>query len=127
MLSFKRIAGLKILASLLFISGLGQIGEASADSGSLVGYVQRVLTTSNSDYGGCMAALTVDPQSIVPGCQSMWVTFSCSGDFTDPLRAYRMLDMAQLAWATQKPVYIQFRDDQKHNGYCFSDRIDVMD
>lgn len=77
-------------------------------------------------WGGCLASLSISPQTILPGCGAGWVTFSCSGDFADPVRAYRMLDQAQLALAAGKKVNVWFQDDKKHNGYCFANRLDVV-
>jgi hypothetical protein len=114
---------LKAAAVALLLCASGQV-EAAA--GSVVASVTRVLITGESDFGGCMAALSVSPQSVLPGCRSGWVTFSCSGDFTDPVRAYRMVDVAELAIATGKQVQVYFRDDLKHNSYCFAYRIDVL-
>lgn len=114
---------LKALSITLLLSSAGQ---ALADSGSVTTYVNRVLMTGDSTWGGCMAALSVDPQTVLPNCQTWWVTFSCSGDFTDPVRAYRMVDVAELALATGKQVQVWFQDDKKHNTYCFANRIDVI-
>lgn len=101
-------------------------GPALAGSGYLIASVTSVLMNADSTFGGCMAALSVSPQSVLPGCQPTWVSFSCSGDFTDTVRAYRMVDIAELALAADKPVYVEFSDDLKHNGYCFASRIDVL-
>jgi hypothetical protein len=101
-------------------------GGALAASGSVTAYVNRVLLTGDATYGGCMAALSVNPQTVLPDCQTWWVTFSCSGDFTDRVRAYRMVDVAELALAAGKQVQVWFRDDMKHNGFCFVHRIDVL-
>ena len=99
---------------------------ALAASASVVGNVTRVLVVSNDTFGGCMAQLSVDPQSVLPLCGKGWVTFSCTGTFTDPVRAYRMLDQAQLALAANKKVWVQVLDTSTHNGYCFANRIDVI-
>jgi hypothetical protein len=111
-----------VIATLLFAAG----GQAMAASSYVIGNVNRVLMTGDDTFGGCMAALSVDPQTVLPGCQSWWVTFSCSGAFTDVVRAYRMADVAELALATGKQVQVFFRDDTTHNGYCFAYRIDVL-
>ncbi len=95
-------------------------------SGSVMGYVTRVLVVSNDTFGGCMALLSVDPQTVLTDCQKNWVTFSCTGTFTDPVRAYRMLDQAQLALVANKRVWVQVVDTSTHNGYCFANRIDVI-
>jgi hypothetical protein len=80
---------------------------------------------ADDTYGGCMAALSLNPQTVRPSCAPWWVTFSCSGHFTDPVRAYRMVDQAQLALATGKKAFVLIQDNKKHNGYCFANRIDV--
>ena len=105
---------------------LGMTAQALAAAGNVVAQIDRVLMTADGTYGGCMAALSVDPQTVLPSCQSWWVTFSCSGIFTDALSAYRMVDLAELAIATDKKSQIFFRDDMTHNGYCFAYRIDVQ-
>ncbi|RKT43657.1 hypothetical protein [Thiocapsa rosea] len=87
--------------------------------------VNRVLVTADSTYGGCMAALSVNPQETLPACLPDWVSFSCSGHFTDAVRGFRMLDQAQLALATNKSVMVVVDDSRRHNGYCFASRIDV--
>jgi hypothetical protein len=122
---------LKAIASLSFrilcaIALFAATGTASATWESLQAKVTRVLVTSNDRFGGCMAALSVNPQTKMASCGAWWVTFSCSGHFTDKVRAYRMLDQAQLALATGKNVAVVFRDDKKHNGYCYANRIDVI-
>lgn len=99
---------------------------APAGDGYVVADVIRVLMNGDATYGGCMAALSVGPDTVLPACSPWWVTFSCSGDFTDPIRAYRMVDVAELALATSKKVQVFFRDDLKHNGYCFAYRIDAI-
>ncbi len=87
--------------------------------------VNRVMVHGDG-FGGCMANLSVNPQSLLPGCGPGWVTFSCTGNFTDAVRAYRMLDQAQLALAANKNVSVVVDDSRKHNGYCFATRIDVI-
>lgn len=116
-----RLKSFAVAVALLF----GASGQTLAASGSVSSTVQGVLMFADSTFGGCMAYISPGPQTILPGCQSGWVTFSCSGDFTDQVRAYRMVDMAQMALATNRPVFVSFRDDQTHNGYCFAYRFDV--
>ncbi len=112
-------------AALALVSALAS-PLALAASASVVANVTRVLLIANDNYGGCMARISVDPQSVLPACASGWVTFSCTGTFTDPVRAYRMLDQAQLALAADKKVWVQILDTSTHNGYCFANRIDVL-
>ncbi len=88
--------------------------------------INRVLISADSTYGGCMAALSSNPQNLLPACLADWVSFSCSGHFTDAVRGFRMLDQAQLALATNKSVMVVVDDSRRHNGYCFASRIDVI-
>lgn len=104
---------------------LGTGTPVFAASGTLVANVNRVLTTTDGNWGGCMAFLSVNAGSVLPACNS-WVTFSCTGEFADPLQAYRMVDQAQLALVTGKKVQLWIRDDRMHNGYCLADRIDTI-
>jgi hypothetical protein len=99
---------------------------AIAATDYVVGYVHSVLVNADSTFGGCMARLTVDPHSKLPACGTEWVSFDCQGNRTDPVRAYRMLDQAQLALAAGKLVLVAFDDAQLFNGYCYATRIDVM-
>ena len=115
--------GLKAISVALLLSASGQALAASA---TVTAQIDRVLMTADSTYGGCMALLSVDPADALPGCGSGWVSFSCTGDFTDRVRAYRLVDLAELALASGKMAQVFFRDDMKHNGYCFADRIDVL-
>lgn len=87
--------------------------------------ILRVLIQADDSLGGCMALLSVNPGSLLPSCADGWVTFSCSGQYTDSVRAYRMLDQAQLALATDRPVSVWFTDQAKHSGFCFANRIDI--
>lgn len=105
---------------------LATAGPAPATSGFVQAKVNRVLVTSDNRFGGCMATLSISPHTEVASCAPGWVTFSCSGHFTDEVRSYRMLDQAQLALATGKTIAVWFQDDKKHNGYCFANRIDVL-
>lgn len=89
-------------------------------------YVNAVMVTADDTDGGCMASLSIDPATRLPGCGANWVTFSCNGELTTELRAYRMLDQAQLALANGKRVQVVITNEQQHNGYCFVSRIDVL-
>lgn len=112
--------GLVTVAACLFTS------FALADTGSVVGFVKRTLVSDDGRWGGCMALLSEDISDSLPACNRSWVTFSCDGTYTDPVRAYRMLDQAQLALATGMSVVVFVDDSRKHNNYCFASRIDLL-
>lgn len=101
-------------------------GNAQADTAVVNALVQRTLVAADGLWGGCMALLTVDPRDQLPACGSGWVTFSCSGVYAEKDIAYRMFDQAQLAVATGKRVLVVVDDTKRHNGYCFTKRIDVL-
>jgi hypothetical protein len=122
---FKRTASLSLKAlSAAMLLTIG--GQAMAAQTYFVANVNSVLMSGDERWGGCMAALSVDPQNHLPSCATTWVSFSCTGDFADPVQAYRMVDQAQLAVATNKRVLVMIQDDKKHNGYCYANRIDIL-
>ncbi len=59
-------------------------------------------------------------------CPGNWVTFSCSGDFSNKDAAYKMFDVAQLAYALDREVVVSVDDLKKHNSYCFAKRIYLL-
>lgn len=108
------------------ISQVGWVAPASAANAQMFANAKAVLVMGDSRFGGCMVSLTTDPQSVLPSCAVGWVSLSCTGDFNDPVRAYRMLDQAQLAIATNMRMRIEISDTNKHNGYCVAYRVDVV-
>lgn len=96
-----------------------------ADSAHISAFVQQTRVTGDEAYGGCMAALSKSPKNMLPACKNTWVTFSCDGTYTDPVRAYRMLDQAQLALATGMRVLVFVTDEKMHDGFCLATRISV--
>ena len=98
-----------------------QAGQAWAG-----GSVDYTRVTSDGSEGGCMARLVgTNPADVLPGCGMFWVSFDCDGVSADPVRAYRMLDQAQMAKATGKKVSVLITDDVMFDGYCTAIRIDV--
>jgi hypothetical protein len=114
-----------LLPSVLLSTALASSAALGATA-VLNGKVNRVMINNDGGFGGCMAQLTADPKAALPACGGGWVTFSCTGDFTDPVSAYRSVDQAQLALATNKDVLLVIDDSRRHNGYCFGVRIDVV-
>jgi hypothetical protein len=109
--------------------------QASAGDAWVGGEIEAVLIASGESYGGCMARIGngTDPNTVLPNCRRAWVSFNCAGvkyDETDPdvdiVRAYRMLDQAQMAKATGSRVTMVVTDAPTINGYCYVKRIDVM-
>ena len=104
------------------------LASASAAVASFQATVTRTLATAGDNFGGCMVALSVPPSDEGLACpvDKNWVTFSCSGTHTTKANALRMLDAAQLAFVTARPVRVWVNDAKTHNGYCFVERIDVL-
>ena len=115
---------LKLLACAVL--ALGLVEKAAAANAEFQANVVRVLLTADDTLGGCMALLTVSPATYLPSCGDGWVTFSCSGQFMDNVRAYRMLDQAQLALATNRSVVVNITDEQQHDGFCIVRRFDIL-
>ncbi len=99
------------------------VSPAFAGTGVLSAKVTKVMTDSTK-FGGCAARLSVDPQSKLPNCAAHWVTFSCTGDHHSKDMAARLFSAAQLALVTGSNVFVRFRDDKTHNGYCLAERLD---
>lgn len=117
---------LKIIAGIIGVMTCLCVSPAVADTAVVArAFVERTLVSDGSRWGGCMVLLSKDPADLLPAC-GRWLTFSCDGTYTDPVRAYRMLDQAQLAVATGMAVNVTVDESKKHNGYCFASRIDVI-
>ena len=99
---------------------------ALADTARITAFVERTMVDADDKVGGCMVRLSEDPATVLPACKNAWITFSCTGTYTDPVRAYRMLDQAQLAIATGMKVDVTIHDTMMHNGYCFASRINLL-
>ena len=87
--------------------------------------IDRLRITDGEAFGGFMVRLDRDLADFGLNCPSRWVTFSCSGLFTTPEIASRMFELAQLAWSEGRRVSLTVDDTKKHDGYCYTSRIDV--
>lgn len=101
-------------------------GPLSALESQVTAKVLQVMVAVDDYGGGCMAKLSFSPHKVLPLCARDWVTMSCSGEYTEIVRAYRLLDQAQLALASGKSVTVWIQDDKTHDGYCLASRIDVL-
>lgn len=88
--------------------------------------IVRTLVVDDGRFGGCMVFTDVTFVQEGLDCNSNWVSFSCSGDFTSKDVGYRMFDSAQLAFVLGNRVLLVIDDTKKHNGYCYANRIDVL-
>jgi len=113
----------KIVQGLLVAMACLYASAALADEASIIAFVERTMVTGDATYGGCMVRLS--ERQPLATCKAWWITLSCDGTHTDPVRAYRMLDQAQLALATGMEVFVKVDDSKMHNGYCLATRIDL--
>lgn len=130
-----------VLAALIAvpIAVLAATSVAAADYVVRGATIKKVMVdggAAETNSGGCAASLTLPvtrPAFVWPvACRSAltpteyWVTFSCTGQLaTTTLQAYRLLDQAQLAFATGKKVDVYFNDNID-DGYCFAYRLDLI-
>ena len=90
------------------------------------GLVTKTLIADEGRWGGCMVRVDTVLADLGLDCPSQWVSFSCSGIFTEKDVAYRMFDQAQMAFAMERKVEIYVDDTKKHNDYCYGNRINVL-
>lgn len=104
------------------------LAPAGAAVASFQATVTRTLATADDSFGGCMVALSVSPsdEGLMCPVDRRWVTLSCSGTHTTKANALRMMDSAQLAFVTGRPVQVWVNDAKEHNDYCFVERIDAL-
>lgn len=113
------------MKKVLFIVLSMFIGSSQAIIAPFGAKIVRVLHMPNELFGTCMAQFDTDPSIAGLDCP-VWGTFSCSGELSSKDTAYRLYDMAQMAFALDKPVLVWLNDQKKHNGYCFVERLDVL-
>lgn len=102
------------------------LGTTSASQGAMVaqsGLTVERLLSDTQNYGGCMAKLK-DYDSPA-GCKSSYVTFDCDGVFSSKEAGRRSFEVAQMAYALDKPLYIAVETTETINGYCAVKRIDL--
>lgn len=102
--------------------------EVNAATGKVKSATITTLLVDQADFGGCMVELSVDPQSILPGCSSDWVTLDCLAVFPESTKsiAQTKLSQAQIAFVANRRVRVYLTDARKANGYCLATRIDVF-
>lgn len=117
---------LKMIRGCLAVVACLCASAAWADMGKVTGFVKRTAISDDGSYGGCMAQMSESLTTSQTACEGTWVTFSCDGTYTEPVRALRMLDQAQLALATGMRVTVFVDDAKMQDGYCFAWRIDLL-
>ena len=112
-----------LLSAKLF---LAYVSASHATTAKVKGHVTKSVMADEVRWGGCMVRIDKKLADSGLDCPSKWVSFSCSGVFTEKDVAYRMFDQAQMALTLERTVEIHVDDSKKHNGYCYGNRIDVF-
>lgn len=112
-----------LLSATLFMA---YVSASYATTAKVTGIVTKTVVADEGRWGGCMVRIDVKLADAGLDCPSKWVSFSCSGVFTEKDVAYRMFDQAQMAHTLEHMVEIRVDDTKKHNGYCYGNRIDVL-
>ena len=89
------------------------------------GLVTKTMVADEGRWGGCIAQLDQTLADYGLNCPSKWVSFSCSGVYTEKDVAYRMFDQAQMALALGRKVEVVVDDTKKHNDYCYGNQFTV--
>ena len=103
----------KIILPLLVLFAVGN--PAHAANYKTTGKVKEILLT-RSALGAC--AVWIEDFSAPGTCGATWVSLDCKGDFHGKQIGRSMLELAQIAKATDRRVRIWFNDAQKHSGRC---------
>ena len=98
--------------------------HAGAEVARIEGKAVRTLTTGDGRFGGCMVQMDQSLADAGLDCTN-WVTFSCTGVHTSKDEGSRMFESAQMAFSLDKTLVLEVRDDKKHNGHCYAQRVDV--
>lgn len=110
-----------------FLIILACMASASAfgATGSVVAKVTSILT-DDSNYGGCMAYLSVNPATVLPACGGSWITFDCLASLPTSTKSTNLnkYSAAQLAYVTNGNLFVSFNDAKKINGFCYAERVD---
>lgn len=83
------------------------------------------ILIDDTDFGGCMARLSTDPEERVATCGTAWVTFDCLAAFPNSTKgqAQAKLGAAQLAYVTGNTVRVTITDASTANGKCLASKI----
>jgi len=118
---------MKRIILLLTALCVAYVPASYADVIKVKGLVTKTAVADEGRWGGCVAQLDKTLADSGLNCPSKWVTFSCSGIYTEKDVAYRMFDQAQMALALGKKVEVYVDDTKKHNEYCYGNQIRVLD
>jgi hypothetical protein len=112
----------------LIVSSMAFASSAEARIFLHTGKISRTLTDS-SNYSGCMVLTNTSVGNTTNTCpENGWVALDCKGLFNskDISHGNRMYSAATSAAMAGKSVSFWINDENKANGYCVAQRIDVI-
>ena len=112
---------LKIVLPLLLLLGVGT--SAHAANYSIKGKVKEILLT-RSGVGVC--AVFMENFTAPGNCGPKWISLDCKGEFHGKQIGRSMLELAQIAKATDKQLRVWFNDSQRHNGRCTAFQVSLL-
>lgn len=117
---------MKHFVLLLITLYVSYVPASFAATAKVKGFVTKTVVADEGRWGGCMVSIDQKLEESFLDCPGKWVSFSCSGVFTEKDIAYRMFDQAQMAFSLGRKVEIYVDDTKKHNNYCYGNRINVL-
>lgn len=86
--------------------------------------ISRILVHTE-DFGKCMVAFSnLEAQA---GCKPTFLSLDCAGTYSSKEDSRRFLELAQMAFALEKPITVFYEPTERHNGYCVVKRADLVD
>ena len=117
---------MKQIILLLAALCVAYVPASYAATAKVKGLITKTVVADEGRWGGCMVSIDQNLADKGLDCPGKWVSFSCSGVFTEKDIAYRMFDQAQLAFTLGRKVEIYVDDTKKHNNYCYANRNNVL-
>ena len=94
---------------------------------AIVGANVTYLLNDQTNYGYCMARLSINPSTVGLNCPAdPLVAMDCEGNFGSKTAANAIFSAAQLAFVAEKRVRVTLDDSRKINGFCYVMRLDVL-
>lgn len=104
---------LRIVLPLFLLLGVGN--SAYSANFNVTGKVDEILV-NRSSLGMC--AIRLAGYSAPGTCGSRWISLDCKGDFHGKEVGRSMMELSQIAKATNRPLRVSITDSQKQNGKC---------
>ena len=82
----------------------------------------KSLLADTELFGHCMLLTDI---TTTLDCPELWISLDCKGSFGSKENTRRLWDLAQLAYAMDKGIYVVVNDQEKHNGYCSAERLEI--